>query len=88
MEISWPNVRQVILNDRINGYKPDRACLNKISSLLPDANVFGFGKYYEYHWYVLICSQYFPYHIEPDLRLRGAIPLSSLINYLPQKGLV
>lgn len=84
MEISWPYVRQIILNDRINGYKPDRMVLNKIASYIPDVKFIGFGKYWEYHWHLIIESKIFPPSIEP-LDTRGAIPLSALIKGLAKK---
>lgn len=82
MEINWPHVRQVILNDRVNGYKPDKASIKKIRRYLPDVRVLGFGRYYEYHWYVILESvSYFP-ATETEIGIRGAIPLSSIINNL------
>ena len=79
MEVNWPQVRQVFLNDRVNGYKPDRSCLNKIARYIPDVQFLGFGRYYQFHWYLLIQSKIFPYSIEP-LGTRGTIPLTYLIE--------
>ncbi len=84
MEVSWGHVRQIILNDRVNGYKPDKAFLRKLSSYLPDVRVLGFGKYYEYHWYVVIESKLFPESIDP-IATRGALPLSSVIKQLANR---
>lgn len=83
MEIDWPYVRQIILNDRLNGYKPDRDCIKKILRVLPGSNILGFGKYYEYHWYVIVESKIFPYSIEP-ITSRGAIPMTSIFSYIPK----
>lgn len=82
MEINWPHVRQVILNDRVNGYKPDKAAFKKLSAYLPDMRVLGFGKYYEYHWYVIVESVLYLPYTETPMGLRGAVPLSSIINNL------
>jgi hypothetical protein len=81
LDISWPHVRQIILNDRLVGYKPDRSCLNRFASELPDVKFLGFGRYYEYHWYIIVESKYFPAFYDPVVS-RGAIPATSLFKEL------
>jgi hypothetical protein len=80
MDISWECVRRVILDDRINGYKPDRPCLDKLSRVLPDCRVVGFMKYYEKHWCLIVESR--KAFIPSDDPLLGFISLTSLINRL------
>lgn len=37
-------MRNIVLNDRWGlCYKPDKACVEKLGILLPDASIFGFG---------------------------------------------
>lgn len=63
MTIDYNYVRRVVLNDRMMGYKPDRASLEKISSRLPDARVIGFGRYHVTPlwttWFLLVESKKF-----------------------------
>ena len=77
MDISWLHVRQVLLNDRVNGYKPDKPCLVKVGKLLPDSKILGFGRYYQMHWYLLIESRAF-YPSEAPIGARGSVSLSYL----------
>lgn len=44
MNVNLLKVRKVILNDRWRRpYKPDQAAIKKITSHLPECNIFGFG---------------------------------------------
>ncbi len=63
MQIDWCYVRHIVLNDRLIGYKPDRASIDKLVSRLPDAKIHGFGVYstnmlYRV-WYLVVESRYF-----------------------------
>lgn len=84
MTIDWPYVRRIILNDRLVGYKPDRAALEKLSDKLPDAKVFGYGVYSPgpqwRTWYLLVESRKFWADESPTIQ---AIP----INQIPVRKL-
>ena len=44
MTINYLKTRKVILSDRWRkSYKPDKAAISKITGVLPDANILGFG---------------------------------------------
>jgi len=63
MTINWEQVRRIVLNDRLIGYKPDRASLDKLSDRLPDVRVLGFGIYSSVGiwktWFLLVESKTF-----------------------------
>lgn len=84
-DISYPHVRQVLINDRPICDRPDRRYLLKITHILPDVLFHGFGRLYDGTWYLILESRMFPYHIE-SIGARGAIAATSLINYLPKKS--
>lgn len=95
MVVNYDIVRQIVLNDRFIGYKPDRLALNVLATKLPDMNVIGFGVYqttFAYKiWYVLVESSHFlatPYDGIPSISIKSLpvlIPKTSLI-LVPNKN--
>ncbi len=57
--------KQIILNDRYVGYKPDRDILERLRTLFPDIIILGFGRWnYTPTWYLLANSSKFPKNLK------------------------
>lgn len=63
-EIDWHRTYRVILNDRPNGYRPDKEAYFKLRKLLPQCRIHGFGLYgHNNLWYLLVEDGSLPYNV-------------------------
>lgn len=80
MDIDWARYKQIILNDKPTGYRPDKQLLRRLRRLFPDISIWGFGKYYDNYWFILAHSSKFPentFAVHP-----GSTPLTEVFKWV------
>ncbi len=82
MDINWQRYKQIIINDRTQGYKPDKQLFRRLRRLFPKISIWGFGKYYDNYWFILADCPDFPENplLLPGVR-QGSVPLTEVVTW-------
>jgi hypothetical protein len=84
MEINWSTYKQIVLNDKSTGYRPDKRFFKRMRRLFPDISFFGFGVYHKEFWFILADSSIFPQNapLVPGMH-QLATPLTEALKWVP-----
>jgi len=82
MDHNIDHYKQIILNNRTGGYKPNRELFESLRVMFPDLNILGFGKFSVFLWYVLASSKSFP---ENTYGVETTVYYHQILMWIPKK---